>query len=37
MQLMNDPDFEKRAQEFVKASLSVEVGVERYKGIYEGL
>ena len=37
MQLMKDPDFEKRAQEFVKASLSVEVGVERYKGIYEGL
>jgi len=37
IQLMKDPDFEKRAQKFVKASLSVEVGVERYKGIYEGL
>jgi len=37
LQLMKDPDFEKRAQEFVQASLSVEVGVERYKGIYEGL
>jgi glycosyltransferase involved in cell wall biosynthesis len=37
MQLMNDPDFEKRAQEFVKASLSVEVGVKMYKGIYERL
>ncbi len=37
MQLINDPDFDKRTQGMVDTSLSVKVGVKRYRGIYERL
>ncbi|MCL4479022.1 MAG: glycosyltransferase [Deltaproteobacteria bacterium] len=37
MQLINDPDFDKRAQGMVDTSLSVKVGVKRYRWIYDKL
>ncbi|MCL5276218.1 MAG: glycosyltransferase family 4 protein [Deltaproteobacteria bacterium] len=37
MGLVNDPDFKQRAYKVVKDTMSVEVGVQRYKGIYERL
>ena len=36
-QLIHDPDFQKRAYHMVKDSMSVEIGVGRYKKIYEYL